>query len=59
MSGIFRFIQSHPDDLDFVSKPFVQPAQARRFEFTDVTKWVAAHRMELAARMAKTRHAAG
>jgi len=49
VSRIFRFIQSHPDDLDFVSKPFVQPQDVPSFESTDVTKWVTAHRADFAA----------
>ena len=49
VSGIFRFIQGHPDDLEFVSKPFVQPSGVPRFESTDVTKWVAAHSKDFAA----------
>jgi uncharacterized protein YbjT (DUF2867 family) len=49
VSRIFRFIQGHPDDLEFVSKPFVQPSGVPRFESTDVTKWVAAHSKDFAA----------
>jgi uncharacterized protein YbjT (DUF2867 family) len=49
VSGIFRFIQGHPDDLEFVSKPFVQPPGVPHFESTDVTKWVAAHSKDFAA----------
>jgi uncharacterized protein YbjT (DUF2867 family) len=48
VSGVFRFIQSHPDDLEFVSRPFVQPPGVPRFESTDVTKWVAAHSEDFA-----------
>ena len=44
ISAIFRFIERHPDDLDFLSQPFVQPEQLPAFESTDVTKWVAAHK---------------
>jgi len=50
VSGIFRFIERNPDDIEFVSKPFVQPAQVPSFESTDVTKWVAAHRAEFNVR---------
>ena len=49
VSGIFRFIRSHPDDLDFVSKPFVQPSDVPSFESTDVIKWVTAHRTDFVA----------
>lgn len=52
VSGIFRFIQAHPDDRDFVAKPFAQPRQAPPFESTNVTKWVAAHRGDFSARPA-------
>jgi hypothetical protein len=44
ISAIFRFIERHPDDLDFLARPFVQPAQLPAFEPTDVTTWVAGHR---------------
>src|SRR6516164_11210062 len=44
ISAIFRFIERHPDDLEFLARPFVQPAQMPAFEATDVTKWIAAHR---------------
>jgi hypothetical protein len=50
ISSIFRFIERNPDDIEFVSKPFVQPPQVPSFEFTDVTKWVAAHRADFNAR---------
>ena len=49
VSGIFRFIKGHPDDLEFVSKPFVQPPGFPHFESTDVTQWVAAHSEDFAA----------
>jgi len=49
ISGIFRFIERNPDDIEFVSKPFVQPAQVPSFESTDVIKWVAANRVEFNA----------
>ena len=26
ISAIFRFIERHPDDLEFLARPFVQPA---------------------------------
>jgi len=44
ISAIFRFIERHPDDLEFLARPFVQPAQMPAFEATDVTKWVAGHK---------------
>jgi uncharacterized protein YbjT (DUF2867 family) len=44
VSAIFRFIERHPDDLDFLARPFVQPAQLPAFEPTDVTTWIAGHR---------------
>jgi uncharacterized protein YndB with AHSA1/START domain len=49
ISAIFRFIERHPDDLDFLARPFVQPAQLPAFESTDVTKWVAEHKAAYAA----------
>ena len=49
ISAIFRFIERHPDDLDFLSRPFVQPEQVPAFESTDVTQWVAAHKAAYAA----------
>lgn len=49
VSGIFRFIQGHPDDLEFVSKPFAQANGVPRFESTDVAKWVAAHSQDFGA----------
>jgi uncharacterized protein YbjT (DUF2867 family) len=50
ISGIFRFIERNPDDIEFVSKPCVQPAQVPSFESTDVTRWVAAHRADFNGR---------
>lgn len=44
ISAIFRFIERHPDDLGFVSRPFAQPDGVPAFEMTDVTEWVAEHR---------------
>jgi hypothetical protein len=44
ISAIFRFIERHPDDLEFLARPFVQPAQMPAFEATDVTKWVSGHK---------------
>jgi hypothetical protein len=44
ISAIFRFIERHPDDLEFLARQFVQPAQMPAFEATDVTKWVAGHK---------------
>jgi uncharacterized protein YbjT (DUF2867 family) len=44
VSAIFRFIERHPDDLDFLARPFVQPAELLTFEPADVTTWVAGHR---------------
>ena len=37
-------IERHPDDLEFLARPFVQPTQMPAFEATDVTKWVAGHK---------------
>jgi uncharacterized protein YbjT (DUF2867 family) len=44
VSAIFRFIERHPDDLDFLARSFVQPPQLPAFEPIDVTTWVAGHR---------------
>jgi hypothetical protein len=44
ISAIFRFIERHPDDLEFLARRFVQLAQMPAFEATDVAKWVAAHK---------------
>jgi uncharacterized protein YbjT (DUF2867 family) len=44
ISTIFRFIERHPDDLDFLARTFVQPTEVPPFEPTDVVKWVQAHK---------------
>jgi uncharacterized protein YbjT (DUF2867 family) len=44
ISAIFRFIERHSDDLEFLAHPFVQPAQLPAFELTNVAQWVAAHK---------------
>jgi hypothetical protein len=49
ISGIFRFIDRHPNDRLFVSQPYVQPDNMPSFEMTEVAHWVAAHRDAFAA----------
>src|SRR5262249_34756979 len=44
ISAIFRSIERHPDDLEFLARPFDQQAQLPAFEPTNVTQWVAAHK---------------
>jgi len=43
VGAIFRFIERHPDDRGFVSRPFWVPAGFPPFEPASVTGWVAAH----------------
>jgi uncharacterized protein YbjT (DUF2867 family) len=49
ISTIFRFIERHPDDLDFLARPFEQPSQVPPFASTEVVKWVRAHREAFAS----------
>lgn len=44
IGAIFRFIEEHPDDLDFVARTFTPPGCLPGFEPTPVTDWIRLHR---------------
>ena len=43
VSAIFRFIQSHPDDRDFVSRAFTSAPGLEGFRPMSVNTWVKLH----------------
>jgi uncharacterized protein YbjT (DUF2867 family) len=44
IGAIFRFIEEHPDDLDFVARTFTPPGCLPGFEPTPITDWIRLHR---------------
>lgn len=44
IGAIFRFIDEHPDDLDFVARTFASPSFLPPFEPTAITDWIRLHR---------------
>lgn len=44
ISSIFRFIQNHPEEIDFLTKPYSPSARIGSFQPMSITTWIKRHR---------------